>query len=104
LPDIFISCVSSLFNARAKEPYRYNLNYGESVIIRNGYAIAPRHASPEVHRIVAAGNRIKGLPYKLEERHRKIDDNGYDCPGPVSYVLFKADLLNFPMASNLMTN
>ena len=95
----FTGCNSSLFNARAKEPYRYKLNYGQSVIIRNGYAIAPRHAPPEVHRIVAAGNRIKGLPYKLGGGHRKIDDNGYDCSGAVSYVLIKAGLLNSPMTS-----
>ena len=62
---IFSGCNSNIFNARAKKPYRYELNYGESVILRNGYAVAPRHAPPAVHRIVAAGNRIKGLPYKL---------------------------------------
>ena len=99
VPFFFNSCSSSLFNVRAKEPYRYNLNYGQSVIIRNGYAIAPRHAPPEVHRIVAAGNQIKGLPYKLGGGHRRIDDNGYDCSGAVSYVLIKAGLLNSPMAS-----
>ena len=93
------SCSTSIFNARAKEPYRYQLKYGESVILRDGYAIAPRHAPPEVHRIVAAGNRIKGLPYKLGGGHRKINDNGYDCSGAISYVLIKAGLLNSPMTS-----
>ena len=34
----FTSCTSSIFNVRAKQPYKYQLKYGESVIIRNGHA------------------------------------------------------------------
>ena len=93
------SCTSSIFNVRAKQPYQYQLKYGESVILRNGYAIAPRHAPQVVHRIVAAGNRIKGLPYKLGGGHKRVEDNGYDCSGAVSYVLIKAGLLKSPMTS-----
>ena len=94
------SCTSSIFNVRAKQPYRYELKYGESVILRNGYAIVPKHAPPAVHRIVSAGNKIKGLPYKLGGGHRRINDNGYDCSGAVSYVLIKAGLLGSPLTSN----
>ena len=93
------SCTSSIFNVRAKKPYRYELKYGESVILRNGYAIAPQHAPPAVHRIVAAGNKIKGYPYKLGGGHRQVDDNGYDCSGAVSYVLIKSGLLNNSLTS-----
>ena len=94
------SCTSSIFNVRAKQPYRYELKYGESVILRNGYAIVPKHAPPAVHRIVSSGNKIKGLPYKLGGGHRRINDNGYDCSGAVSYVLIKAGLLGSPLTSN----
>ena len=93
------SCSSSIFNVRAKQPYQYQLKYGESVILRNGYAIAPRHAPEAVHQIVAAGNRIKGYPYKLGGGHRRVDDNGYDCSGAVSYVLIKSGLLNNSLTS-----
>lgn len=99
LISIFSGCNSNFFNARAKKSYRYELNYGESVILRNGYAIAPRHAPPAVHRIVAAGNLIKGLPYKLGGGHKRVEDNGYDCSGAVSYVLIKAGLLKAPLTS-----
>ena len=92
-------CTSSFFNVRAKQPYQYQLEYGESVILRNGYAIAPQHAPPAVHRIVAAGNKIKGFPYKLGGGHRRVDDNGYDCSGAVSYLLIKAGLLGSPLTS-----
>ena len=94
------SCTSSIFNVRAKQPYRYELKYGESVILRNGYAVAPSYAPRVVHQIVAAGNRIKGFPYKLGGGHRRVDDNGYDCSGAVSYALIKAGLLGSPMTSN----
>ena len=95
----FTSCTSSIFNVRAKKPYSYEFKYGESVILRNGYAVAPRHAPPAVHQIVAAGNKIKGFPYKLGGGHRRVDDNGYDCSGAVSYVLIKSGLLNNSLTS-----
>jgi len=93
------SCTSSIFNVRAKQPYQYQLKYGESVILRNGYAVAPRHAPQAVHQIVAAGNRIKGFPYKLGGGHSRVDDNGFDCSGAVSYVLIKSGLLNNSLTS-----
>ena len=93
------SCTSSIFNVRAKQPYQYELKYGESVILRNGYAVAPRHAPQAVHQIVAAGNRIKGFPYKLGGGHSRVDDNGFDCSGAVSYVLIKSGLLNNSLTS-----
>ena len=93
------SCTSSIFNVRAKQPYHYELKYGESVILRNGYAIAPKHAPRAVHQIVEAGNKIKGFPYKLGGGHRRVDDNGYDCSGAVSYVLIKSGLLNNSLTS-----
>ena len=93
------SCTSSIFNVRAKQPYRYELKYGESVILRNGYAVAPSYAPRVVHQIVAAGNKIKGFPYKVGGGHRRVDDNGYDCSGAVSYVLIKSGLLNNSLTS-----
>ena len=93
------SCTYSIFNVRAKQPYHYQLKYGESVILRNGFAVAPKHAPAAVHQIVAAGNRIKGLPYKLGGGHRRVEDNGYDCSGAVSYVLIKSGLLNNSLTS-----
>ena len=95
----FSSCKSSIFNVRAKKPYTYVLKYGESVILRNGYAIAPSHAPPEVHRMVAAGNNINKSPYKVGGGHKQVEDNGYDCSGAVSYILIKAGVLNVPLTS-----
>ena len=65
------SCTSSIFNVRAKQPYQYQINDGESVISR----VAPRYATQAVHQIVAAFNRIKGFPYKLGGGHRRVYEN-----------------------------
>jgi cell wall-associated NlpC family hydrolase len=84
---------------RAKEPYQYVENYGESVILRNGRAIAPRHAPAAVHRLVAAGNRLQGKPYLYGGGHARVEDRGYDCSGTVSYALIHAGKLGSPMPS-----
>ncbi len=89
-------CVS---RGKAREPYRYQLDYGQSVILRGGRAVAPRHAPAAVHRIVAAANRIVGKPYKYGGGHARVEDTGYDCSGTVSYALIKSGLLGAPLPS-----
>ena len=85
-------CSSSRHMAR--EPYEYRFRFGRSAILRGDRAVAPRTAPPEVQRMVAAGNRIQGLPYKFGGGHGNIEDDGYDCSGTVCYVLNHAGLLN----------
>lgn len=69
------------------------------VILVNGRAVAPPDAPAVVHRMVAAGNRLQGMPYKWGGGHAKLDDNGYDCSGTVSYVLRDSGLLNGSLTS-----
>ncbi len=95
----FAGCSASSLPSKARAPYRYEMDYGQSVIIRNGRAVAPRHAPEAVHRIVAAGNRIQGRPYKYGGGHARVEDSGYDCSGTVSYALIHAGLLGSPMPS-----
>ncbi len=64
--------------------------------VRNGKAIAPADAPPEVKKAIAAANRIVTKPYKYGGGHAKVEDTGYDCSGTVSYVLKKAGLLPGP--------
>jgi peptidoglycan hydrolase-like protein with peptidoglycan-binding domain len=52
-----------------------------------------------VRRVIAAGDRIAGLPYKYGGGHATWDDTGYDCSGSVSYVLHGAGLLRTPLDS-----
>jgi hypothetical protein len=65
----------------------------------NGLAVAPPDAPPVVHRAVAAGNRLQKMPYKWGGGHAKLNDNGYDCSGTVSYVLRESGLMKDQMTS-----
>jgi Putative peptidoglycan binding domain len=52
-----------------------------------------------VRRVIAAGNRIAGKPYKYGGGHARWNDSGYDCSGSVSYALHGGGLLSSPLTS-----
>ena len=52
-----------------------------------------------VRRIIAAGNRIAGKPYKYGGGHGRWNDTGYDCSGSVSYALHGAGLVTSALTS-----
>jgi peptidoglycan hydrolase-like protein with peptidoglycan-binding domain len=52
-----------------------------------------------VQRVIAAGDRIAGKPYKYGGGHAKWNDTGYDCSGSVSYALHGAGLLDAALTS-----
>ena len=68
-------------------------------VLKNGVALPPLEAPPEVRAIFEAGNTIARSPYKWGGGHGKWQDNGYDCSGSVSYALAAAGLLDAPLAS-----
>jgi hypothetical protein len=65
----------------------------------DGLAIAPASAPPEVHAMIAAGNKIHDKPYKYGGGHGKWRDTGYDCSGSMSYVFHSAGLLETALDS-----
>ncbi len=70
--------------------------------IWNGKAIAPRGAPARVKRMIAAGNRLIGKPYRYGGGHRSLGralDSGYVCSGTVSYALFGGRFLKTPLDS-----
>ena len=70
--------------------------------IVNGLAIAPAGAPERVKRVIAAGNRLIGKPYRYGGGHRPFGsglDSGYDCSGTASYALFGGRFLRSPMPS-----
>lgn len=67
--------------------------------VRNGKAIAPADAPPQVKKAIAAANRIVTKPYRYGGGHAKVEDTGYDCSGTISYALIKAGLLKSPLDS-----
>jgi len=68
-------------------------------VLKNGVALPPLEAPPQVRAIIEAGNVIARSPYKWGGGHGKWQDNGYDCSGSVSYALAAAGLLDGPLAS-----
>jgi peptidoglycan hydrolase-like protein with peptidoglycan-binding domain len=52
--------------------------------------------------MIAAGNRIAGLPYIWGGGHGSFVAAGYDCSGSVSYVLHAAGLLSSPEDSSAL--
>lgn len=71
----------------------------KKVKLENGRAVAPSHAPEAVHRAVAAANHLQRFPYKWGGGHARLNDDGYDCSGAVSYVLREAGLMEDQMTS-----
>jgi len=83
----------------ARHEVAYHFEPGRTALLRNGLAYAPRNAPEEVKRIIKAGNRLQGKPYRWGGGHARHEDRGYDCSGTVSYVLSEAGLMKGAMPS-----
>lgn len=91
-----VSCSSQV---KAKQPVSYRFEHGQTALLKDGIAYAPRKAPMTVKRAIAAANRLQEMPYKWGGGHAKHDDTGYDCSGTVSYVLREAGLIKGSMPS-----
>jgi lysozyme family protein len=73
---------------------------GERTVLKRDRATRRQSGAQQlVRRIVAAGNRIAGKPYKYGGGHGRWHDSGYDCSGSVSYALHGAGLLASALTS-----
>ena len=73
---------------------------GVRTVLKRGRCRAPAGGLPlRVRRIIAAGDRIAGKPYKYGGGHGRWNDSGYDCSGSVSYALHGAGLLDSALTS-----
>jgi hypothetical protein len=71
----------------------------KATLLPDGSAAAPADAPVEVQKAVWAANKLLDKPYRYGGGHAKIEDNGYDCSGTVSYALYHASLLTSPLDS-----
>src|ERR687898_802958 len=73
---------------------------GTSVVLKRKHSPRPSGGLPDrVRRIIAAGDRIAGKPYKYGGGHGQWEDSGYDCSGSVSYALHGAGYLSSALTS-----
>jgi hypothetical protein len=70
------------------------------VLKRRGSGGSRHGGHSAVWRIISAGNRIAGKPYKYGGGHGTYRDSGYDCSGSVSFALHFAGLLRTPLDSS----
>ncbi|GAA5481214.1 peptidoglycan endopeptidase [Haloferula sargassicola] len=84
---------------KARHEVAYHFEKGETALLKNGLAYAPPGAPKAVKLAIQAGNRLQNKPYKWGGGHARLDDNGYDCSGSVSYVLREAGLMDGQMPS-----
>jgi hypothetical protein len=68
-------------------------------LLPDGTAAAPADAPEPVKQAIWAANRLQDMPYKYGGGHAKVEDDGYDCSGTVSYALIHAGLLVSPLPS-----
>lgn len=98
LPGLgLVSCGGQV---KARHEVSYQFEHGHTALFRNGLAYAPERAPRAVQRAIQAGNRLQGKPYKWGGGHARLDDDGYDCSGAVSYVLREAGLMKGQMPSS----
>ena len=71
-----------------------------ATLLPDGSATAPADAPRALKEAIWAANRLQDMPYKYGGGHAKIEDNGYDCSGTVSYALHAAGLLDSPLHSS----
>jgi hypothetical protein len=73
---------------------------GRTIVLkRRGRAHHRGGSLAVVQRVIAAGDRIAGMPYRYGGGHGTWNDSGYDCSGSVSYALHGGGLLGSPLTS-----
>lgn len=63
------------------------------------HAHATAYHPPVIHQVVAFANQLLDKPYKTGGGHQVLFDNGFDCSGSVSHILYRAGLLVRPLNS-----
>jgi cell wall-associated NlpC family hydrolase len=71
-------------------------------VLPDGTAVPPAGAPARVQRVILAGNKLIGKPYRYGGGHRAFTsqlDSGYDCSGTVSFALAGGAFLKSPLPS-----
>lgn len=63
------------------------------------YARATHYHPPVIHTLVQIANQLVDKPYKWGGGHQQLFDNGFDCSGSISHILYRTGLLTRPLTS-----
>lgn len=63
------------------------------------YAWATAWHPPAVHHLVQVANQLVDKPYKWGGGHKQLYDDGFDCSGSISHILYRSGLLVRPLNS-----
>jgi len=74
-----------------------------SIRLENRLAIAPTGVPAIIQVAINAANRLQDKTYKWGGGRARLEDDGYDCSGSVSYILIHAGLLRSPLTSGSFT-
>jgi len=82
--------------------YNYSIPPPPVIPLHFNGLFAYAHVShpPVIHQIVAVANQLVNKPYKLGGGHQRLYDEGFDCSGSISHVLFRVRLLDRPLNSS----
>ena len=81
--------------------YYYWRNYQQPHLVFDGqYAHAGPELPPVIHAIVQFANELQGRPYEAGGGHQVLFDDGFDCSGAVSHILYRAGLLSGSLTSS----
>jgi len=63
------------------------------------HARATGYHPPVIHHIVNYANQLVDKPYKWGGGHQQLFDEGFDCSGSISHILYRSGLLVRPLNS-----
>lgn len=76
--------------------------YGQvPLLIFDGkHARATQYHPPVIHHLVHYANQLVDKPYKWGGGHQQLFDQGFDCSGSISHILYRSGLLVRPLNSH----
>jgi hypothetical protein len=69
------------------------------LIFDGRYARATAYHPPVLHHLVHFANQLVDKPYKWGGGHQQLYDDGFDCSGSISHILYRSGLLVRPLNS-----
>lgn len=80
--------------------YYWQTSRAPHLVFDGQYAHAGPELPPVIHAIVQYANELQSLPHERGGGHRVLFDDGFDCSGAISHILFRAHLLKAPLTSS----